>query len=326
MQDTEILASQTLGEDYGVKELSEAAPLPAPDYQVTKVSSPSGKLLAGLGTNSHMVSLAKNNSRFGSLEGLVLNHEQAVNLQVTLPKASGANGAANIVGGGLFAKLDIEEDKQPLAAGVRTASESEGEAKPIPIVSEVKSIYAEKEVESSEYAFSSMYDCKFPIKPGTNCNLRVKLLGHNDGKKHIGHLVVADLSSYSRYIPVFINYNILKSSNIINVDAGDSSIQELTLKNVSGRRYKSFKVEGLPAGSSIEAGSSCNNGAEPGEECKLGFNLGNAEAGKYIVKVYGITAGNEAKPLSEIAEMDSEAVEISVNSVFMPGSKQVAKK
>jgi hypothetical protein len=304
--DVNFLLSQAAGSITGIDILSKAQPLDAPIVTVNSVSDTNHKKLSsGL-------------RRVGNIEGLFLNHDQSAELTVQLPKALGSNGDDELYGGGLFADLISEEDEM-----------EPGDDAPVSHsmvhFTKAQSTSAEKAAsDSGSYVFTNMFDCPAPLKLGSTCKLNIKLSGKNDGKKHIGHLLVADATSFVRYLTVYINYNIITDYNIVNGNIGDDSPQPLELKNVSGRTYERFEVDGLPEGASID-NSNCSN-VSSGNSCTLWFNLGNVvDDGSYYVKVYGVTADNRDKPLSELPRMDKVNIEVQVMN-DIPWKKKMGVK
>jgi hypothetical protein len=276
-KDIDLQKSIDIGKENNIPALSTAEPLAAPQVEV-------------LG-----------NSHAGNLDGIMLRQNEPLQLKVTLPKASGNNGD-NIRGGGLSAELTTEYDslepgEQPIESLTRI------------VYTKAQSVSAEKYYAADVPVFTSIFNCDPLLKVGDSCLLTIKISGPDDGKPHIGHLMIADVTSFVRYITVYINYHIIQKLKIINVDKGDNSVHNLVLSNVSGKVYKNFVVEGLPEGARLE--NNCMN-VSSDSDCSLGFELGNVTPGKYVVRAYGINEDNRGKAESEIAAMDTAKISINV--------------
>jgi hypothetical protein len=274
--------------------------LPGPEYSLKSVrNTETGAVLFENGVvNKLGISSSKNSISQNGISGLFLNPNQEFKLSVQVPKSSG-NSGEDLVSTGLVANFTLSEE-----SGTTYVREIHNTL----MASEIDKEATESATKDmvTPYLYSG-YDCSFPTKIGDTCNLKLKVGGMNDGKKHRGHLYLAEGISRTTSIPVYLNYHLISEPNAISISENEPSTQVLQMMNSSSIDYSKVELSGLPSGAKIVS-NSCSNGLGSGQQCQIGYDLSGVEVGDYQVKINGIVSGASGL----VPEADSSDLKLTV--------------
>ena len=288
--------------------------LPSPDYQLTKITNTkTGNALYSQGSSSNSNSLIKasgwNNIQVGDIKGLAINTDQAVEMQVKIPKDEakaqlGIKG--DLYGNGLVAQF-IEESSE----GANTVDSVRSDY----YEGLLKKQYSESHVLASPYLYN-VYTCDYPTKIGDSCGFKMHI-GGMDNSKHIGKIYLADGLSKTTAIPVYLNYHLLGSYFELNVsdktspykidimNTHNEAYTKMTLeyKSVDDDSYKSVPMDMLAKD------TTCNldSGLQPQAQCSIYFDFSKIDSDSYQFRINGI------KSTAKLGTPDQFDVKVRVN-------------
>ena len=271
--------------------------LPNPDYQLSKITNTkTGNILYSQGSATNSNSLIKasgwNNIQVGEIKGLAMNSDQAVEMQVKIPKEQaqaklGIEG--DIYGNGFVAKF-IEESSE----GAETIDSVRSDSYEVLL----KKAYTESPELAEPYLYN-VYTCAYPTKVGDSCGLKMHI-GGMDSSKHIGKIYIADGGGRTTGIPVYLNYHLLGSYFELNI-SDKTDPYKIDIMNTHNEPYTKISLEyksvdddsyqAVPS-DMIAKATTCNldSGLQPGTQCAIYFDFSTIDSDAYQFRINGIKA------------------------------------
>ena len=268
----------------------------APNYKLSKITNTKTNDVLYNDTTSSKNNLISsdgwNNIKLGSINGLTINSNQEVSLQVMIPKEGISHG---VFGG-------EKTDKYGIGFVANYIDESGSGAIPLMTINgddfdkTLQKEFAESPQLAMPYLYSK-YECTYPTKIGDECGLKMHI-GGMDSSKHIGKIYIADGSSRTTAIPVYLNYHLLGSYFELNVsdktspykidimNTHNEAYTKMTLeyKSVDDDSYKSVPMDMLAKA------TTCNldGGLQPQTQCSIYFDFSKLDSDTYQFRINGI--------------------------------------
>jgi hypothetical protein len=268
------------------------------------VNTQNNKVIYQQGQNGGLLKGTANGLvQVGDMQGIVLNDDQQVNLDVSI--APNNIAAAGVKAGGMALSLDITDPDTGDSTSIMSVK-SDG----------LKALLESKGDKAPTFLYNE-FTCDYPYVVGSSCPLQLMLGGKKITKRASGKIYFAnEYSSTSAGLPVFINTHLIQEKNSAVVDPtgmSASNLFELDFKNLSSKDYTSLIINNLPQG--IKAVSNtCEHGLNSMTECKIVYDASSVEDyGDSTLTIQGLYQGQSFRSDADSSDPDTVNFNLTIN-------------
>jgi hypothetical protein len=234
-----------------------------------------------------LTSLRSSNGALKTVDGLFVPTDGEITLPLILANSTG-NPTVKIAAG---LNADFQSD----------LSDSTESGVMLPVFSSVHSLDQFASNSGTPMLYQA-FDCGYPYKLGSSCNLKLRVSNGSRQGKSTGKLYVYDQTSDALPIPVYVGYNLALDQHAVSVPENTSGV-DVSLGVASAEGYDSIKVEGFPG--TVDT-SDCSD-MKTADQCSITFITKNMKEASYHIKVSGVRNG---KVLANDA--DTEALTLNI--------------